>query len=72
LEGMDLMGRSPAPHPQPVIAALVAAIQRKAGSGAWGWLDCGDKPRNDMVCCVLGILADLCEYLRPPGLTPQA
>src|SRR5262249_16649 len=43
-----LNGPPPAPHPQPVIAALVAAIQRKAGSGARGWLDCGDKPRNDM------------------------
>jgi len=64
---LDLSSRHlPAPA-----KAGVAAIQRQAGSGAWGWLDCGDKPRNDMVCCVLGILADLCEYLSYRGSDPS-
>jgi len=69
-EGMDLMGRSrrrildlSSRHLPAPAKAGVAAIQRQAGSGAWGWLDCGDKPRNDMVCRVLGILADLCDAL---------
>jgi hypothetical protein len=42
-----------------VIPALVAGIQRKAGSEASGWLDAGDKPRHDREesspCCATAV-----------------
>ena len=37
-----------------VIAALVAAIQREAGSGASVRLDAGDKPQHDKRCALSG------------------